>query len=79
MPVTATYEKITRNGKNIAVITLLNPPVNSLSGGVREGIQKGIEEVKNDSSIVGVIVQGSNNTFCAGADISEFSKGMTGM
>ena len=77
--VTANYETIERQGKKIAVITLQNAPVNSLSSGVREGIQTGLQNIQKDSTVVGVIIQGSNNTFCAGADISEFSSGLTGM
>ena len=78
MPVTTTYETVIRNGKKIAVITLTNPPVNSLSCGVREGFQKALENVQGDSAVQGVIIQGSNHTFCAGADISEFSSGISG-
>ena len=74
---TATYEVITSNGNKLAVVTLTNPPVNSLSAGVRTGIQNAAEKARNDPEIKGVIVRGANGVFCAGADITEF-KNMTG-
>lgn len=77
MAVTSTYELINRNGKKIAIITLQNPPVNSLSCGVREGFEKALQNAVKDN-VDGVVIQGSNHTFCAGADISEFSSGLSG-
>lgn len=75
--VTTTYETKTKDGKKIAILTLQNHPVNSLSCGVREGFEKAVQNAVKDKAD-GVIIQGSNHTFCAGADISEFSSGLSG-
>ena len=76
---TASYETVQRGDVKLAVITLQNPPVNQLSHGVREGLQAGMAKVRADPLVKGVVLQGSNDTFCAGADISEFSSGLKGM
>ena len=58
----------------LALITIDNPPVNALSQAVRSGLIDAIEEIelKNKSEIIILICGG--RTFCAGADIREFSK-----
>src|SRR5687767_7781267 len=58
----------------IAVITVVNPPVNALSPGVPEGISEAIDEIEKDETIKGGILIGSGQTFIAGADIKEFGK-----
>jgi 3-hydroxyacyl-CoA dehydrogenase len=61
---------------NILILTSDNPPVNALSNAVRQGLQAGIEEARNDDSIKAVIITCAGKTFFAGADITEFTKGM---
>ena len=56
----------------VAVITLKNPPVNALSLGLRIAIADGVERAANDASIRAVVIVGSGNAFCGGADVSEF-------
>jgi 3-hydroxyacyl-CoA dehydrogenase len=56
----------------VAVITLSNPPVNALSLGLRTTIADGIERAAGDESIGAVVIVGSGNAFCGGADVSEF-------
>jgi 3-hydroxyacyl-CoA dehydrogenase len=56
----------------VAVITLNNPPVNALSLGLRTAIADGIERAAGDESIGAVVIVGSGNAFCGGADVSEF-------
>ena len=61
---------------DILVITSDNPPVNALGAAVRQGLQAGIEEAKNDDSIKAVVIACAGKTFFAGADITEFGKAM---
>jgi 3-hydroxyacyl-CoA dehydrogenase len=65
--------QFTKN-KNIAIITINNPPVNALSPGVPEGILEAIEMVDKDDSIKAAVLIGGGRTFIAGADIKEFGK-----
>ncbi len=65
--------KYSRDG-GILIVTIDNPPVNALSPGVPEGIEKGIEMANADDSVEAVVVIGGGRTFIAGADINEFGK-----
>lgn len=65
--------QLSRDG-DIAVITIVNPPVNALSPGVPEGIGESIAAIQNDDAIKGAVLIGSGTTFIAGADIKEFGK-----
>jgi len=60
--------------QDIAIITIVNPPVNALSPGVPEGISAAIEQIGKDSSVKAAVLIGSGSTFVAGADIKEFIK-----
>ncbi|MBA16265.1 MAG: 3-hydroxyacyl-CoA dehydrogenase [Sphingomonas sp.] len=61
---------------DVLVITSDNPPVNALGHAVRLGLQEGIEEAAGDDSVKAVVIACRGRTFFAGADITEFSKGM---
>jgi 3-hydroxyacyl-CoA dehydrogenase len=65
---------VTTTDKDIAVITIDNPPVNALSPGVPEAIWAAIDEANSDPAIRAVIIIGAGRTFVAGADIKEFGK-----
>jgi len=65
--------QFTKN-KDIAIITIHNPPVNALSPGVPEGILEAIEKIDKDNSINAAVLIGGGRTFVAGADIKEFGK-----
>ncbi len=67
-----TWERIGRVG----VITVDNPPVNALATPVRQGLQRCLEEILDDSEAEAVVVRGAGRTFMAGADINEFGKPM---
>jgi 3-hydroxyacyl-CoA dehydrogenase len=69
--------QLTREG-DIAVVTIVNPPVNALSPGVPEGIRSAIGEAANDEAVRAIVVIGSGRTFIAGADIREFGKVVAG-
>jgi 3-hydroxyacyl-CoA dehydrogenase len=60
--------------KDVAIITINNPPVNALSPSVAQGIAQAIEQVGKDVGIKAVVLIGGGHTFIAGADIKEFSK-----
>jgi len=72
-----TLVKLTRD-KDVAIITIDNPPVNALSPGVPEGIWKAIDEMNGDPAIKAAVVIGGGRTFVAGADIKEFGKMTSG-
>ena len=65
--------ELTRD-REIAIITINNPPVNALSPAVAQGIANAIEQVIKDDSVKAVVLIGAGRTFIAGADIKEFGK-----
>ncbi len=65
--------QLTRD-KDVAIITINNPPVNALSPAVAQGIAQAIERVGNDDGMRAVVLIGGGRTFIAGADIKEFGK-----
>ena len=60
--------------KDVAIITINNPPVNALSPAVAQGIARAISQVDGDDGIKAVVLIGGGRTFIAGADIKEFGK-----
>ena len=64
--------------RDVAVITINNPPVNALSPGVPDGIAQGIEAAEKDPEVKAITVIGGGRTFIAGADIKEFGKVTSG-
>lgn len=60
--------------KDIAIITINNPPVNALSPAVAQGIAQAIATADKDDGIRAVVLIGGGSTFIAGADIKEFGK-----
>jgi len=65
--------QLTRD-KDVAIITINNPPVNALSPGVAQGIAQAIEQVSKDDGVKAVVLIGGGRTFVAGTDIKEFGK-----
>ena len=65
--------QLTRD-KDVAIITINNPPVNALSPAVAQAIAKTFEQVAKDGGIKAVVLIGGGRTFVAGADIREFGK-----
>ena len=60
-----------RNG--VRVITIDNPPVNSLSFAVSGELVPLIEAADKDDSVKAVVLIGANNQFSAGADVNDFN------
>ena len=60
----------------VAIVTVKNPPVNSLSQAVLSALTKTFKSIEADSSIKAVVVTGDGPNFCGGAEISEFEVGL---
>ena len=58
---------------SVALITLDNPPVNSLGRATRQGIWDALQRALPDPAIEAIVLTGSGKAFCGGADIREFS------
>ncbi|OGA30558.1 MAG: glyoxysomal fatty acid beta-oxidation multifunctional protein MFP-a [Betaproteobacteria bacterium RIFCSPLOWO2_02_FULL_65_24] len=58
---------------NIAVVTINNPPVNTISAGVREGVFAAAEELRARTGTAAAVLRCEGKTFLSGADIGEFS------
>jgi 3-hydroxyacyl-CoA dehydrogenase len=57
----------------VAVITLNNPPVNSLGHATRLGIFEGMMRALDDPKVNAIVLTGGGKGFSAGADIREFN------
>lgn len=60
-----------RNGA-VAVITLANPPLNSLAHELRLAIVAGLDRANADRNVRAIVLIGSERAFSSGADIKEF-------
>ena len=58
----------------IAVITLANPPINSMGLATRQAIAAGIDAALADTNVKAIVVTGTGSVFTGGADINEFDK-----
>jgi 3-hydroxyacyl-CoA dehydrogenase len=58
----------------IATIAIENPPVNALSNGVRQGIQRALSAAQARPEVQAIVLHGNGRSFSAGADIREFGK-----
>ncbi|KAI8793554.1 peroxisomal bifunctional enzyme, partial [Biomphalaria glabrata] len=68
-----------RVDNQFAVLEINNPPVNALSSDVTIGLYDGILKALQDDSVQAVIIIGKGKVFCAGADITAFSKPIKGL
>lgn len=60
--------------QGVAVITLSNPPVNSLVTALREGLLRALAAAAADPGVSAVVLIGAGRTFSAGADFGEFGQ-----
>lgn len=60
----------------IGLIKINNPPVNALNQSVRAGLKTCVEQGLSDDSVKAMLLVCEGRTFIAGADITEFAKGM---
>ena len=66
-PVTVTLDR------DVAVISVNNPPVNTITAAVRKGLFAAIADVRTQSGIAAVVLVCEGSTFFSGADIGEFA------
>jgi 3-hydroxyacyl-CoA dehydrogenase len=57
----------------IAVVTVNNPPVNTITAGVREGLFAAVADIRARPGVAAVVLVCHGSTFFSGADIGEFS------
>ena len=60
-----------RKEGNIGIITMNNPPMNTLSSAVLDEMNKILDDIEEDKGLYAVIITGEGRAFVAGADISE--------
>lgn len=60
----------------IAVITLNNPPVNSLGAALRQHLAAAVRQAELDPAVTGLVLIGHTKAFSAGADVTEFGTPM---
>jgi 3-hydroxyacyl-CoA dehydrogenase len=60
--------------RDVAIVTIDNPPVNALGPGVTDGIAAALSQAEADSDVRAIVVIGAGKTFVAGADIHQFAK-----
>src|SRR5437588_12197718 len=65
--------QLTRD-KDVAIVTINNPPVNAIGPAVSEGISQAIKEVTQDESVKAAVIIGAGRTFVVGAGIKEFCR-----
>jgi enoyl-CoA hydratase/carnithine racemase len=58
----------------VAVVTLNNPPLNTINSPTLEGLMAAVEHVLADDEVKVVVITGSGRSFCAGADVKEFQE-----
>src|SRR5258708_258983 len=58
---------------DIAVITVSNPPVNTITAAVREGLFTAVSSIRARAGVSAVVLVCEGSTFFSGADIGEFS------
>ncbi len=56
----------------VAVVTLDNPPVNSLGHATRRAIAEAVDRAAQDDAVKAIVLTGAGRAFSGGADIKEF-------
>ncbi len=57
---------------NIAIITIDNPPINSMGLGTRQAIEAAFTKAAGDAAVQAIVITGANGVLTGGADIREF-------
>jgi enoyl-CoA hydratase/carnithine racemase len=55
-----------------AIVTLNNPPLNTIDGATFDQFEASIDRVLADDEVKVIVITGSGNSFCAGADVKQF-------
>jgi len=61
--------------REIAILSIANPPVNAFSLPVREGLMQGLMRAAADDGVAAIVLSGGDGTFSSGADINEIASG----
>lgn len=67
---------ITAKVNGVAIVTINNPPVNTLSDEVTRGIESCFQQAFDDSSVKAIVLTGTGKSFMAGMDIAKI-RGVT--
>jgi 3-hydroxyacyl-CoA dehydrogenase len=62
---------------DVALLEIVNPPVNALSIHVREGLVEGLRRGASEGQVSAIVIFGANHAFPAGADINEIVSGLS--
>lgn len=62
----------------IAIVTMVNPPVNALAIPVLQGLEKNLREAQGSSKVRGIVIRGDNHKFSGGFDITHLRKSTQG-
>lgn len=63
-----------RIDRDIAIVTIDNPPVNALSRALRQELWDAVGLLDADASVSAVVLACAGRTFAAGADVTEFGQ-----
>nr|WP_042191193.1 enoyl-CoA hydratase/isomerase family protein [Kibdelosporangium sp. MJ126-NF4]CEL19909.1 Enoyl-CoA hydratase [Kibdelosporangium sp. MJ126-NF4]CTQ97133.1 Enoyl-CoA hydratase (EC 4.2.1.17) [Kibdelosporangium sp. MJ126-NF4] len=66
-----TTVEITRPEPHVAVITLNNPPVNTLSWASRADLRTALADLDDEKDVRALVITGAGRAFTAGADLAE--------
>jgi 3-hydroxyacyl-CoA dehydrogenase len=58
---------------NVAVITMANPPMNTMSHGNRSAVKAAIEAANADAEVKAIVITGGGRVYSSGAEIKEFN------
>ncbi|KAJ4903702.1 Peroxisomal fatty acid beta-oxidation multifunctional protein MFP2 [Raphanus sativus] len=61
-------------GDGVAVVTIINPPVNSLSFDVLDNLKSNYEEALSRNDVKAIVITGAKGKFSGGFDISGFGE-----
>ena len=59
--------------RELALIIVNNPPVNTITAAVRDGLREALEQIRSSRDVRAVVLLCEGSTFFSGADIGEFS------
>lgn len=59
--------------EQIGIITITNPPVNTLSFQTMEELHQALDILENNEEVVVILLKGSHGHFMAGAELKEFA------
>jgi 3-hydroxyacyl-CoA dehydrogenase len=71
-----TFEVVESGASRIAIIRIVNPPINAVSTPVRRMIVASLDDISQDDSIAGVVLCGAGRLFASGIPLSEVEEGI---